>query len=1014
MKVFNRDLKTEIEMNFYLRVTLFNLFTLILLILPKPLLSQEIQDVTLKEDVFYITVDFSSINLDALAKIKSHSDDFPVQMYVWSVDEKDMIARGINNVSFYRGNYTYSSTNKHYIFFIPDGSYDILNFDLTAYYLDDVFGWVDIYSQSNISSHLVKVDTSCDGIDANSCILQTSLKDDPKYVEDTVLMVFDSSDNLIGLDFDDGVGFSSRISSDSFNQLNLNKEISYVLVGSNYFGHSISYPSYTTLYASDLNLDSDGDLLSHPIESILGTCDSLSTHEYCTSVFNTKDTDRDGLEDTVEIFGIENQLYHNFDVNSSSEVLWFHHWGASPVHKDAFIELDYDILSFDSNPLSELSYAALESWFDLMQKPYLDGSGVELNNPDGGYGIILHIDIGYNVPERMKTKMGDWGGGGDLVENAHVDSPDQAQLARDNMSLFRSGYFRYAVGRDLGGGQADSDRPAFVFDLYSAKTFAHELGHTVGLHHYSTRKPNDPLSEQSLNVNCNPFYRSLMNYSHSLNTFSHGNLDMFLPEPINADETFDFNGLIGLDFFDNFDSNVEVSVLGVDWNLNGEVDNSIIRTPMNVGHRRTCGIYFNKGIKHTFDSFDKDNLGFVSTPTLFSHNKIIYFMYLDDEGSVAYSYANINTLSDSSCDEGNLITSPGKCFDWQGPFYLNLGNSKFNSISSTVFKGGLYISLRDSSNLDVYVYSFDLDLGNPILSTPINVSLVGNSYTRPSLSKGVFGYDMCVYMGSQNDNDSDLYDYIYSCLGPQGSWESPSSVLDENGNSLSGRFSPSVIHWPNLDPIPADYIGRETMCGVFSNQDNKVDFYCLDTGSGSINKWFKVDFFEFNEYAYGDLNISYVYDRNNLGEVMQSYSGRFLVSFAGNNSGEPEGSWTFAGRALDHTDNPIDLRHALSVTRTRDEWSWAANNSSAFIYDHESLGGAKGGWIRINGDNVEVQFYRTGDGVYNGFMRDNNDFHVMEAFLCRDLKLGFYGNINDATVYANKFCGNFAQTVHGY
>lgn len=225
-----------------------------------------------------------------------------------------------------------------------------------------------------------------------------------------------------------------------------------------------------------------------------------------------------------------------------------------------------------------------------------------------------------------------------------------------------------------------------------------------------------------------------------------------------------------------------------------------------------------------------------------------------------------------------------------------------------------------------------------------------------------------------------------------------------------GPSTPSIENWPKLDPVPITYTGKETMCGAFVDTDQKVKTYCLDPSSLNINKWISApNLINGIELTSGDVNLTYTFYRNPDGDVLVGKPGRFLTSFNGVN--DEEGSWTIASRSLDANNEPLNTLGSISKTRTRDEWSFTNRETAPIIYDHESLGGAKGIWLRQDDKDIEkidIEFYRTGDGVLDGIYIDANDFHVMEAWLCRELLT------NISTIYAENYCGSMSDTRHGY
>src|SRR5262245_57805565 len=132
---------------------------------------------------------------------------------------------------------------------------------------------------------------------------------------------------------------------------------------------------WANVYLNDYATDTDGDGLGRALENELGTCDGASL-AYCSSVFNTQDSDRDGLSDAAEIFGVDDPSYPQH----------LPRWGANPRHKDVFVEVDYTS-DFSSQPFTAGDAAAAQALYNT-------GSGADLQNPDGLPGAKLHLDIG--------------------------------------------------------------------------------------------------------------------------------------------------------------------------------------------------------------------------------------------------------------------------------------------------------------------------------------------------------------------------------------------------------------------------------------------------------------------------------------------------------------------------------------------------------------------------------------------------------------------------------------------
>ena len=167
---------------------------------------------------------------------------------------------------------------------------------------------------------------------------------------------------------------------------------------------------------NDVATDVDGDGLGSGLEQALGTC---STTAGCQFDYVGKDTDRDGLYDGEEIFGVAGTL------PDGSDDLDFARWGGNPLKKDMFVEVDW-LSTFgpplatpaDSpfqwirdNPTSTIGgwTGTLEAWVDAVRAPYLAAPAAQIHNPDGTAGINAHFDVGVpplNVQDEVK--FGNW------------------------------------------------------------------------------------------------------------------------------------------------------------------------------------------------------------------------------------------------------------------------------------------------------------------------------------------------------------------------------------------------------------------------------------------------------------------------------------------------------------------------------------------------------------------------------------------------------------------------------
>jgi len=82
------------------------------------------------------------------------------------------------------------------------------------------------------------------------------------------------------------------------------------------------------------------------------------------------------------------------DDPSGAEDLSLPRYGADPLHKDLFVEVDY-MSHLGGNPFEDKAAdGTLRDWVTDMIAPYEQGPASHLKNPDGTDGIALHLDLG--------------------------------------------------------------------------------------------------------------------------------------------------------------------------------------------------------------------------------------------------------------------------------------------------------------------------------------------------------------------------------------------------------------------------------------------------------------------------------------------------------------------------------------------------------------------------------------------------------------------------------------------
>lgn len=345
-------------------------------------------------------------------------------------------------------------------------------------------------------------------------------------------------------------------------------------------------PSWTTVNCNTAD-DADCDGIGNNLELALGSCPCVPSSPQCPvsnpplgtsckyydpnnpSKLSPKDSDGDGLHDYWEIFGRP-----AFALNPNDGSTWLFSvclscFGVNIIHKDVLLEVDW---MENSTKLLGVTIADIE-------KVLCRGSADNLRNPDGQLGIAIHIDGSGLTPSvgTCGSTWNDWGGSNSVITGLD---------AGNNMAKERTGIFRYAViGADPvanlwrfnfeSSNQSSAEERADI--IY---TFAHELGHTMGLSHGGT------LDQQ----NWRPNYPSVMSYAGaffmtdpsstlppiervqyskgvllSLNPINVQENHGLGPNPINPDLT--------VYFFMDWVFNFPVFSNGsIDWNENGKTD----------------------------------------------------------------------------------------------------------------------------------------------------------------------------------------------------------------------------------------------------------------------------------------------------------------------------------------------------------------------------------------------------------------------------------------------------------
>ena len=293
----------------------------------------------------------------------------------------------------------------------------------------------------------------------------------------------------------------------------------------------------------------------------------------------TNDADNDSFLDAWEQSG-------NY-VNGVS----LYNRGCRANHADLLIYL---------SPLPGVDVAALRTQMEKVRTLY---ANLTNTNPDGTTGINLHYSIGPTI--------------------ASADAGDDWAVNRGRyLPPSFEGLYHWMQISAGGGGNADFGDGGGSGDRWT--TFAHELGHQLGLDHQGGWKPD-----------FSPLYPSMMNYSFAYSfrgsednvQYSPGTFVGYSLRESSLSENLPYR-VDRLDYLRQAPYRFTVISTGpnssaVDWNRNGVIDQSNVRADINTGNDTELGERFRVGEA-------------LSAPWLFTVSGRLFVAYgYNSSGSVA-------------------------------------------------------------------------------------------------------------------------------------------------------------------------------------------------------------------------------------------------------------------------------------------------------------------------------------------------------------------------------------------
>jgi hypothetical protein len=834
----------------------------------------------------------------------------------------------------------------------------------------ETFGTADLHASDGTHFESLPVegtrfDVPCN--DVEPYILETALQ--PNGVADTALLAFQTGEqNLHGCDLDYGVGKASRIEG--------LVDACEVILGVPWMDQGTAL-GHTALYVNDWWTDQDGDGLGHELEEQLGTCDSHAQQGcgQCAEfgcgpgqVFNLQDTDRDGLPDFAEVFGIDSFAAWGGPPQTLPK------WGADPLHKDMFIQIDWDTEHGSSSPMTPSKLRAAIAYFD-------EASALEILNPDGEPGLRVHIDASWSSTDPDDaTLFGWWGSAAERPSPPDGSGSNFQETYRDlYLPTVRRGVFRYAFAQWSGSGRARVYGDALRFNGNSVPLMAHETGHSTGIWHHGHNSWGK--------MNCKPHYQSTMNYAYqNTEPFSHGQWTAVL-NPADVDE-FEPVGSLPASFGEAFNFGWDSG--SIDWNRDTVINAGPVRAPVTSGQAGCNAFAANRQIVR--DGQVDGGLA-ASTPSLVRLRENLYVFYVTSPDlQIRFRRAKLGPASLGSCmsdEEG------ADCLSWSE-------EQTIPTPSSVVFVAAT--NFRDDGIALVYsaggqlrsLHSTQVNPQGVVTSWSSEIQTSASSWTEPEIAFIDNGYGSAegVLVIFFADPDGS-YKAMWAAAPAVGGWSEPFDLFDDTWEPMEGAKPPSVTSVPRSHT-------EDDYCGTFVDVNDLIRLYCLHPGTlvwsergtaltGAPTSAAKATVsFHINRTAVG----SYVDNDPTNGHL-------YVITDGGVFEGDRVPKLRLLRRMPGSGGMP-DFEQAANLWFGA-RWFTVKTTTSFAIYDDRVLGATKAAIVR---PNDSVHFLPLADGAVRAELRDGNDFQIMERGLCMGLRFQFQDG--------HDYCGNASTSVWGY